>query len=98
MANDERLKDCNAYFCLRFTIDNSLFTMNIGFDAKRAYHNKTGLGHYSRTLIHSLVYSDSSAIGSSGLYKTGMLLGLPQKEFEYDYCCYKCKLMKSKII
>jgi len=28
--------------------------MNIGFDAKRAYHNKTGLGHYSRTLIHSL--------------------------------------------
>ena len=28
--------------------------MNIGFDAKRAYHNRTGLGHYSRTLIHSL--------------------------------------------
>jgi glycosyltransferase involved in cell wall biosynthesis len=28
--------------------------MNIGFDAKRAYHNHTGLGHYSRTLIHSL--------------------------------------------
>ena len=28
--------------------------MNIGFDAKRAYHNGTGLGHYSRTLIHSL--------------------------------------------
>ncbi len=28
--------------------------MNIGFDAKRAFHNKTGLGHYSRTLIHSL--------------------------------------------
>lgn len=28
--------------------------MNIGFDAKRAYHNKTGLGHYSRTLIQSL--------------------------------------------
>lgn len=28
--------------------------MNIGFDAKRAYHNQTGLGHYSRTLIHSL--------------------------------------------
>lgn len=28
--------------------------MNIGFDAKRAYHNKTGLGHYSRTLIRSL--------------------------------------------
>jgi len=28
--------------------------MNIGFDAKRAYHNGTGLGHYSRTLIQSL--------------------------------------------
>ncbi len=28
--------------------------MNIGFDAKRAYHNGTGLGHYSRTLLHSL--------------------------------------------
>ncbi len=28
--------------------------MNIGFDAKRAYENSTGLGHYSRTLIKSL--------------------------------------------
>lgn len=28
--------------------------MNIGFDAKRACHNQTGLGHYSRTLIRSL--------------------------------------------
>lgn len=28
--------------------------MNIGFDAKRAYQNRTGLGNYSRTLIHSL--------------------------------------------
>lgn len=28
--------------------------MNIGFDAKRAYENSTGLGHYSRTLITSL--------------------------------------------
>lgn len=27
--------------------------MNIGFDAKRAFHNGTGLGHYSRTLIRS---------------------------------------------
>lgn len=32
----------------------SLLTMNIGFDAKRAYHNGTGLGHYSRTLLQSL--------------------------------------------
>ncbi len=28
--------------------------MNIGFDAKRAYHNGTGLGHYSRSLLESL--------------------------------------------
>ena len=31
-----------------------LCLMNIGFDAKRAFHNGTGLGHYSRTLIRSL--------------------------------------------
>jgi glycosyltransferase involved in cell wall biosynthesis len=29
--------------------------MNIGFDAKRAYHNTTGLGHYSRTIINLLL-------------------------------------------
>jgi glycosyltransferase involved in cell wall biosynthesis len=28
--------------------------MRIGYDAKRAYHNGTGLGHYSRTLLKSL--------------------------------------------
>jgi glycosyltransferase involved in cell wall biosynthesis len=28
--------------------------MNIGFDAKRAYHNETGLGNYSRTLVTDL--------------------------------------------
>lgn len=28
--------------------------MNIGFDAKRAFYNTTGLGNYSRTLIRSL--------------------------------------------
>lgn len=28
--------------------------MRIGFDAKRAFQNSTGLGHYSRTLISSL--------------------------------------------
>jgi glycosyltransferase involved in cell wall biosynthesis len=28
--------------------------MNIGFDAKRAFHNFSGLGNYSRLLIHSL--------------------------------------------
>lgn len=28
--------------------------MHIGFDAKRAFHNNTGLGNYSRTLIRSV--------------------------------------------
>jgi hypothetical protein len=28
--------------------------MNIGFDAKRNFHNTTGLGNYSRTLIKGL--------------------------------------------
>lgn len=28
--------------------------MNIGFDAKRAFHNKTGLGNYSRALISAM--------------------------------------------
>ena len=28
--------------------------MKIAFDAKRLYHNNTGLGHYSRTLVSSL--------------------------------------------
>lgn len=37
--------------------DNSLQTletMRIAFDAKRYYHNRTGLGNYSRTLVNSL--------------------------------------------
>src|SRR5689334_5378017 len=29
--------------------------MRIAFDAKRAYQNNTGLGHYSRTLLSSLI-------------------------------------------
>lgn len=33
---------------------SSLAPYRIAFDAKRAYHNTTGLGHYSRTLIQSL--------------------------------------------
>jgi glycosyltransferase involved in cell wall biosynthesis len=41
------LGSCDPY-------DQYFCEMNIGFDAKRAYHNQTGLGHYSRTLIHSL--------------------------------------------
>ena len=28
--------------------------MNIGFDAKRAFYNRTGLGNYSRNLVEAL--------------------------------------------
>jgi len=28
--------------------------MNIGFEAKRIFHNKTGLGNYSRDLVRIL--------------------------------------------
>src|SRR5438477_2130563 len=38
------LTDPRTYLCI----------MNIGFDAKMALHNGTGLGHFSRTLIRSL--------------------------------------------
>lgn len=36
--------------------------MHIAFDAKRAYHNSTGLGQYSRTLLNSLAlyYSENA--------------------------------------
>ena len=35
-------------------INNKFVGMKIGFDAKRAYNNNTGLGHYSRTLIAAM--------------------------------------------
>ena len=33
--------------------------MRIGYDAKRLFHNNTGLGHYSRTLIQLLLQSNN---------------------------------------
>jgi len=35
-------------------INVQICSMNIGFEAKRAFTNGTGLGHYSRTLVSSL--------------------------------------------
>ena len=47
--------NCDTFIFLSSGLaDLSLLPMNIGFDAKRAFHNGTGLGHYSRTLLHSL--------------------------------------------
>ena len=33
---------------------NTIITVKIGFDAKRAFYNKTGLGNYSRSIISSV--------------------------------------------
>lgn len=45
-------------FCVKFYYFaaglKSTLILNIGFDAKRAFQNRTGLGNYSRTLIRSL--------------------------------------------
>jgi len=70
--------------------------MNIGFDAKRAYQNSTGLGHYSRTLITSLAtfYPENDyylfAPKITGAFITGTLSNLhtvspvhfPAKQFK----------------
>lgn len=61
--------------------------MNIGFDAKRAFQNRTGLGNYSRTLVTSLAayYPQHHyflfAPKSKPLFKpaAGMRTVLPQK-------------------
>lgn len=42
------------FFPAIFDVQSIPLRLNIGFDAKRAYQNKTGLGNYSRTLIQSL--------------------------------------------
>lgn len=44
----------NLLYACRTAAKHIAITMNIGFDAKRAYHNGTGLGNYSRSLVQSL--------------------------------------------
>lgn len=52
--------------------------MKIGFDAKRAFHNQTGLGNYSRSLVASFMkqFPDNEYF----LFDTGMPLSLPYFE------------------
>lgn len=45
--------DLRELIC-KFALKLTELSMNIGFDAKRAFHNKTGLGHYSRNLLTAL--------------------------------------------
>jgi hypothetical protein len=59
--------------------------MNIGFEAKKSFHNKTGLGNYSRDLIRIL--SQYSANNKYFLYnpkqsKENLLLPNESNVFE----------------
>jgi glycosyltransferase involved in cell wall biosynthesis len=58
--------------------------MNIGFDAKRYFHNATGLGNYSRTLVNGLaqLYPQHQyfLFNPKPSQKFGMPQGLPVQE------------------
>ncbi len=65
--------------------------MRIGFDAKRAFHNNTGLGNYSRSVINALcrLYPDNEynlytpSKSSTGMYihPVNAYVGLPPVQF-----------------
>ncbi len=76
--------------------------MKIGFDAKRAFHNNTGLGNYSRFVMEGLLkyfpeneyfaYSPKSSnkeIGIKGIY--------PKNKFLWRNCLIKNDLQREKI-
>ena len=56
--------------------------MNIGFDAKRAFHNYSGLGNYSRLLINSLsnLYKDNQYFLYTPKYKPHPLHDFAQND------------------
>jgi glycosyltransferase involved in cell wall biosynthesis len=56
--------------------------MNIGFDAKRAFHNYAGLGNYSRLLIHSLSeqYKENKYFLFTPKYKSHPLLNFSENK------------------
>jgi glycosyltransferase involved in cell wall biosynthesis len=66
--------------------------MTIGFDAKRAFHNFSGLGNYSRLLIQSLseLYKDNKYFLYTPKYKPH-----PLHDFEKNDIC---KIITPKII
>ena len=59
--------------------------MKIGFEAKRAFTNGTGLGHYSRTLISSLAtyFSENDYYFDSvnWAYSLGIISGMGNQRF-----------------
>lgn len=59
--------------------------MRIGYDAKRLFNNFTGLGNYSRTLLHNLLaYEDEL---KANLYTPGIKYSTEIKEFlEHPSC------------
>lgn len=54
--------------------------MNIGYDAKRLFNNKTGLGSYSRNLIHCM----NQFYPSESYYLYTPSVGLPEYEAEFN--------------
>jgi len=57
--------------------------MKIGFDAKRAFFNHSGLGNYSRTLLQGLLRYDRDHIDNYLLYTPP--LGKPESNRYYKY-------------
>ena len=51
--------------------------MKIGFEAKRAFHNHTGLGNYSRQIIQDL----------NEFYRDAMIEKLKEEDFDYWFNC-----------
>ncbi len=60
--------------------------MRIGFDAKRAYHNSTGLGNYSRTLMKGLMqyYPMHEYYGFNPTKNSNIHLGFDRKYIEIN--------------
>lgn len=54
--------------------------MNIGYDAKRLFNNKTGLGSYSRNLVNCM--TEFCPSGSYHLYTTSIKLSEYESEFK----------------
>jgi len=53
--------------------------MKIGFDAKRIYHNRTGLGNYSRDLVRIMAryYCDNEYLLYNPKLSNNRLFDLP---------------------
>lgn len=80
--------------------------MNIAFDAKRAFNNKSGLGNYSRDVIRAIIKRDADKIflftpklNNTIFSNTGSAkIVLPQTTFEKKFKSFWRSISVSKII